>query len=381
MGHLAVDHVGDGLEAAVRVPRRALGLARRVLDLAHLVQVDERVEVGQVDAGEGAADREALALEAARRGGHRAHRAVHGVELREQGCGGATGRRRRSRLACRGQRGRQVLPIPGRESVARVTGGLVGVVLGGGGRHPAAAADRRTAQAVVHRRRPHPARPGAGAGDPPRRAVRRSTPTTWPTSWWPPSTVGTSTLSVESPEALGTAGALGNLRDWIDGAPVLLTNADAFYSDAGPVDELRRRLGRRTTPPPVRPQRRPRRLRRPPVRRHRAAALVVGARPGAGADRALRGVLGGAARRRPARPGRHRGDRRRLRHARRLPAGEHAGLRRRARWSSREPMVEGELVRSVVWAGERVGDRRAPGRRGPGRRRHPAPARAPDTPG
>ena len=58
----AVDHVGHGLEAAVRVPGGALGLARRVLDLAHLVHVDERVEVGQVDAGEGAADREALAL-------------------------------------------------------------------------------------------------------------------------------------------------------------------------------------------------------------------------------------------------------------------------------------------------------------------------------
>ena len=61
----AVDDVGDGLEAAVRVPRRALGLARRVLDLAHLVHVDERVEQRQVDAGERAADREALALEAA----------------------------------------------------------------------------------------------------------------------------------------------------------------------------------------------------------------------------------------------------------------------------------------------------------------------------
>ena len=40
----AVDDVGDGLEAAVRVPRRALGLTRRVVDLAHLVHVDERVE-------------------------------------------------------------------------------------------------------------------------------------------------------------------------------------------------------------------------------------------------------------------------------------------------------------------------------------------------
>ena len=64
----AVDDVRDGLEPAVRVPRRALGLAGRVLHLAHLVHVDERVEIGEVDAGERAADREALALEAARRG-------------------------------------------------------------------------------------------------------------------------------------------------------------------------------------------------------------------------------------------------------------------------------------------------------------------------
>ena len=64
----AVDHVGDGLEPAVRVPRRPLGLARGVLHLAHLVEVDERIEIGQVDAGEGAADREALPFEAVRRG-------------------------------------------------------------------------------------------------------------------------------------------------------------------------------------------------------------------------------------------------------------------------------------------------------------------------
>ena len=43
---IAVEHVGDGLEPAVRVPGRALRLAGRVLDLAHLVHVDERVEVG-----------------------------------------------------------------------------------------------------------------------------------------------------------------------------------------------------------------------------------------------------------------------------------------------------------------------------------------------
>ena len=56
----AVHHVGDRLEPAVRVPGRALRLARRVVDLAHLVHVDERVEIGEVDMREGAANREAL---------------------------------------------------------------------------------------------------------------------------------------------------------------------------------------------------------------------------------------------------------------------------------------------------------------------------------
>ncbi len=35
-------------------------------------------------------------------------------------------------------------------------------------------------------------------------------------------------LSVEEERALGTAGALGHLREWIDGRPVLVTNADAW---------------------------------------------------------------------------------------------------------------------------------------------------------
>ncbi|HVF20844.1 MAG TPA: sugar phosphate nucleotidyltransferase [Mycobacteriales bacterium] len=36
-------------------------------------------------------------------------------------------------------------------------------------------------------------------------------------------------VSIEADEALGTAGALGLLREWIDGRPVLVTNADAFH--------------------------------------------------------------------------------------------------------------------------------------------------------
>jgi N-acetyl-alpha-D-muramate 1-phosphate uridylyltransferase len=37
-------------------------------------------------------------------------------------------------------------------------------------------------------------------------------------------------LSVEEPEALGTAGALGKLRDWIDGRAVAVTNADVWMT-------------------------------------------------------------------------------------------------------------------------------------------------------
>jgi MurNAc alpha-1-phosphate uridylyltransferase len=45
-------------------------------------------------------------------------------------------------------------------------------------------------------------------------------------------------VAEEQPEALGTAGALGNLRPWIDGSPVLLTNADAWYADPSVVGDL-----------------------------------------------------------------------------------------------------------------------------------------------
>lgn len=41
-------------------------------------------------------------------------------------------------------------------------------------------------------------------------------------------------VSVESPVALGTAGAVGELRAWIDGRDALITNGDVYYG--APVD-------------------------------------------------------------------------------------------------------------------------------------------------
>jgi MurNAc alpha-1-phosphate uridylyltransferase len=45
-------------------------------------------------------------------------------------------------------------------------------------------------------------------------------------------------VEVEAPKVLGTAGALGNLRGWVDGADVLVTNSDACYPGADPVGQL-----------------------------------------------------------------------------------------------------------------------------------------------
>jgi hypothetical protein len=67
---LPVDHVGDGFEAPMRMPRRAFRLARCVLDLSHLIHVNERIEIGQAHACKRASDRESFAFEAARRHGH-----------------------------------------------------------------------------------------------------------------------------------------------------------------------------------------------------------------------------------------------------------------------------------------------------------------------
>ncbi|WBB67199.1 sugar phosphate nucleotidyltransferase [Micromonospora sp. WMMD812] len=42
---------------------------------------------------------------------------------------------------------------------------------------------------------------------------------------------GRAHLSVEPGDPLGTAGGVANLRDWIDGRPVLVGNADAYLAD------------------------------------------------------------------------------------------------------------------------------------------------------
>lgn len=40
------------------------------------------------------------------------------------------------------------------------------------------------------------------------------------------------TVSVEEPEALGTAGAVGPLRQWLAGRDLLIVNGDAWYAEA-----------------------------------------------------------------------------------------------------------------------------------------------------
>src|SRR5207249_9786536 len=60
----AVDHVGDRLEASVRMPRGPLRLTGPVLHLAHLVHVDERIQISLIEPIERTPYRKALALHA-----------------------------------------------------------------------------------------------------------------------------------------------------------------------------------------------------------------------------------------------------------------------------------------------------------------------------
>src|SRR5262245_26048222 len=84
MRETPVDHVCDGLESTVWMPVGAPRFTRLVLDLAHLVHVHERVEVGGAHSGERAHDGKALALVSVRAGGDGADWAF-GVGRR--GCG------------------------------------------------------------------------------------------------------------------------------------------------------------------------------------------------------------------------------------------------------------------------------------------------------
>jgi hypothetical protein len=66
--HLAVEQVGHGLEAAVRMIGRADRLARPVIRRSHLVEQQERVGMAQTRAGERPSHDEAAALALAMRG-------------------------------------------------------------------------------------------------------------------------------------------------------------------------------------------------------------------------------------------------------------------------------------------------------------------------
>ena len=86
VGDLAVEHVGDGLEPAVRVPRRALRLAGRVLHGPELVEQEERIGEVEVDAArERSPDLEAGALDGVVRGDDPVRRAAPAPTWRRVG--------------------------------------------------------------------------------------------------------------------------------------------------------------------------------------------------------------------------------------------------------------------------------------------------------
>jgi MurNAc alpha-1-phosphate uridylyltransferase len=190
-------------------------------------------------------------------------------------------------------------------------------------------------------------------------------------------------VELERPVALGTAGALGNLRGWLAGAAVLLTNADACHpGDDDPLGVLLDGWDGE----------RPR---------------LLGARTGLGRDFGDLQYVGSAAlpwwsvRDLPAVPaGLYEVSWRELYAAGRLEVVETAGpvldcgtpadyLRANMLASGGRPVVEpgavvaGELVRSVVWSGETVapGERLVDAIRGAGATLQPfangAPTRAP----
>ena len=76
MGDLAIEDVADRLDAAVGMPRRALGLAGRVDQRPDVIEQQERIGLGERElAGEGSGDDEPRALGFAAGGDDLGHRA------------------------------------------------------------------------------------------------------------------------------------------------------------------------------------------------------------------------------------------------------------------------------------------------------------------
>ena len=71
-----VDHVGDGFEPPMWMPRCAFGLTGRIVHRAHLVHVHERIKQLAWHPGEGTVDRKTFAFKAGRRGGDTQHRTL-----------------------------------------------------------------------------------------------------------------------------------------------------------------------------------------------------------------------------------------------------------------------------------------------------------------
>jgi hypothetical protein len=77
----AIDHVGDGLKAPVRVPRSPLGLARGIVHFTHLIHVNEWIKGWEIHTRESPAHWEALTLKAGWCSRHRDHLTVNCLQV------------------------------------------------------------------------------------------------------------------------------------------------------------------------------------------------------------------------------------------------------------------------------------------------------------
>ena len=64
----SIDDVGNRFETSMRMPRSSLRFTRGVLNFTHLIQVNERIEIGKVDAGECSTNWESFTFETLWRG-------------------------------------------------------------------------------------------------------------------------------------------------------------------------------------------------------------------------------------------------------------------------------------------------------------------------